>query len=219
MPPRRRRARRAARQAPKVLPPLIRRRSTRWLVAAVLTLAVGLLIGRLSGAGGGGDGNSTPAPTPLATSPAASATSTVAPAPSLAFTLPPIHPDPASLERASIVHIVDGDTIDVELNGKTERVRYYGIDTPERGQRCFSEATDRNAALAGQTVLLLPDARERDRYDRLLRYVFSANGDSIDERLIAEGYAHAWTQDGVYRDTLVTLEDQTHAAAIGCLWK
>lgn len=205
---RRRRARRAS-PAPAVLPPFIRRRSTLWLLAAAATLGVGLLLGRLSGAGGG-DGEATPAP---------ASTIAVAPSPTLALTLPAIEPDASQLERAGVAHIVDGDTIDVVLDGTTERVRYYGIDTPERGDRCFEESTDRNEALAGETVLLLPDARDRDSFGRLLRYVFTEGGESIDARLIAEGLAHAWTEDGTYRDALAALEAQARATDIGCLWE
>lgn len=145
-------------------------------------------------------------------------TEVLSPIPTAGVALPPISPDPALFEPATVVHVVDGDTIDVDLNGVRERVRYYGIDTPERGQHCFKEATARNTELIDGTVLLLPDARERDRYGRLLRYVFDGAGRSVDELLIAEGFAHAWQQDGAYRDMLVLLEGDAHAQEVGCLW-
>jgi micrococcal nuclease len=132
--------------------------------------------------------------------------------------VPDLEPEADLLQRAEVVDIVDGDTIDVRIDGQEERVRYYGIDTPERGDDCFSEASDRSEALAGETVLLLPDARDRDRFGRLLRYVFDARGRSIDALLIAEGLAHAWREDGAYRDTLIALEGEASAAAVGCLW-
>jgi len=213
MPPRRRRARRAQ----PVLPPFVRRRSTLWLLAATATLGIGLLLGRLSGAGGGDGDEATPAPATRVSS--SSPTQTPAPTPTLALALPEIEPDASQLERARVVDVIDGDTIDVVLDGATERVRYYGIDTPERGGRCFGESTDRNEALAGESVLLLPDARDRDSFGRLLRYVFSEDGDSIDARLIAEGLALAWTEDGAYRDALVALEADARAADAGCLWE
>jgi micrococcal nuclease len=117
-----------------------------------------------------------------------------------------------------VIDVIDGDTIDVELNGREERVRYYGIDTPERGDDCFSEARRRNQELVGDAVLLLPDARERDRSGRLLRYVFDASGNSIDGQLIAEGLAYAWRDDGSHRDLLIGAEDGARAARAGCLW-
>jgi micrococcal nuclease len=123
------------------------------------------------------------------------------------------------LRKVEVVKVVDGDTIDVKLDGKTQRIRYYGVDTPERGDRCFREATDRNEHLIGSTVLLLPDARNQDRYERLLRYIFLPDGTSVDATLVAEGFGHAWRQDGRYKSDIVTLEDQARTADRGCLWK
>jgi micrococcal nuclease len=214
---RRRRVRRPPPAASRGLPPFLRRRSNKWLVAALAVLAVGLLLGQCFPGSGSDDANDA-TPTVAAT---AVARATGEPArtgtPSLA--LPDIAPDPALLDRAQVVEIIDGDTIDVELDGETERVRYYGSDTPERGEPCFGEATARNESLAGETVLLLPDARERDPFGRLLRYVFAEDGSSIDARMIAEGYAHAWTEDGAYREQLIALEAQAEASGVGCLWE
>jgi endonuclease YncB( thermonuclease family) len=124
-----------------------------------------------------------------------------------------------SLERATVEDIIDGDTIDVRLRGQTVRVRYFGVDTPERGQRCYREATDRNELLLeGNTVLLLPDARTEDRFGRLLRYVFLEDGTSIDATLVAEGFGRAWRDDGRYRDEIVRLEQEAESAGRGCLW-
>jgi endonuclease YncB( thermonuclease family) len=122
------------------------------------------------------------------------------------------------LQRAEVEEVIDGDTIDVRLNGRTVRVRYYGVDTPERGDRCFREATDRNETLIGGTVLLLPDVRLEDSNGRLLRYIFLSDGTSVDATLIAEGFALAWRDDGRYRDQLISLERQAQAAGRGCLW-
>lgn len=144
--------------------------------------------------------------------------SEVQPTPTLAVTLPELRRDGVSLRRAAVERVIDGDTIEVLLDGQLETIRYYGIDTPERGDACFNEATERNAALAGDAVLLLPDARERGPFDRLLRYVFDEDGDSIDARLIAEGLAEAWRDDGTFRDELVALEEEVQALAVGCLW-
>ena len=142
------------------------------------------------------------------------------PTPTLAVALPDLQPPPdtASFQRADVLRVIDGDTILVRLDGVAERVRYYGIDTPERGERCFAEATERNEALVGDTVLLLPDARERDAFDRLLRYVFTEAGVSVAARLIAEGLSTAWPEDGAYRDELVAFEQEVRALGVGCLW-
>ena len=126
----------------------------------------------------------------------------------------------AGLERAEVAAIVDGDTITAKLeDGRTLPIRYFGIDTPERGDRCFREATDRNEMLIGDTVLLLTDERLEDSFGRLLRYIFLENGTSVDATLVAEGFALAWTADGYYRDQIVALEAQARAAGRGCLWE
>ena len=192
----------------------LRRRSTPWLVGAIALFALAALLANL--AGGGDDdaeptATSTPGPVASATAPAPTSTPLVAP--------PNLQPDPARLEQAEVLHIIDGDTIDVRIAGREERVRYYGVDTTERGEDCFGEATDRNEALAGGTVLLLPDARDRDRFGRLLRYVFTQDGESIEAALIAAGLGYAWREDGAYRDTLIALEGRTELAGVGCLWE
>lgn len=94
-------------------------------------------------------------------------------------------------EFATVTYVVDGDTIEVNLNGSIRRVRYIGMNTPESNEPCGSEATAANAALvSGQTVRMVKDVSETDRYDRLLRYVYV--GDTfVNGALVAGGWAHA----------------------------
>ena len=203
MPSRRRRSRRAKHKAPAAGRSFLRRRSTKWLAAAIITLTVGIILGVVGDQLNSDDSDADLAPTPT-----------------LAVPLPDLQPPPeADLQRAELVQVVDGDTIEVRIDGRVERVRYFGVDTPERGQRCFDEASERNEALVGDAVMLLPDTRQRDRFDRLLRYVFDEDGSSIEARLIAEGLGVAWREDGAYRDELVALEDEVRAAGAGCLWQ
>jgi len=125
----------------------------------------------------------------------------------------------SDLQTADVERVIDGDTIDVTIDGTLWRVRYFGVDTPERGDRCFREATDRNTQLIGEEVLLLPDQRDEDEFGRLLRYVFTADGTSVDATLVAEGFGYAWTRDGRYKEAIISLEDDAEAAGRGCLWK
>lgn len=99
---------------------------------------------------------------------------------------------PAALgEIAVVTNIVDGDTIDVEMDGETYRVRYIGIDTPEMDQACGAEAKQANAALvAGQTVRMVKDVSETDRFGRLLRYVY-VDDIFVNGALVAGGWAIA----------------------------
>jgi endonuclease YncB( thermonuclease family) len=75
-----------------------------------------------------------------------------------------------------VTHVVDGDTIDL---GNGERVRLVGIDTPEVGQCGYDEATAKMERLVlGKRVRLFESDEDRDRYDRLLRYVEVAGKDA-----------------------------------------
>ncbi|MEX2294213.1 MAG: thermonuclease family protein [Acidimicrobiales bacterium] len=101
---------------------------------------------------------------------------------------------------AVVIHPVDGDTIEVRVGGQTERVRLIGIDTPEsvardRPVECFGiEAKVRMAELlpAGTKVRLERDIEARDRYGRLLAYVFrEVDGTNINLHLVQEGFAES----------------------------
>jgi micrococcal nuclease len=100
-------------------------------------------------------------------------------------------PEGAEVEKGWVEHIVDGDTIDVIISGKTYRVRYIGINAPEYDAPGGSEATQRNTELTeGKDAMLVKDVSETDRYGRLLRYVFVDNV-FINEALVFEGHADA----------------------------
>jgi micrococcal nuclease len=97
---------------------------------------------------------------------------------------------------ASVVRVIDGDTIDVQLGDTVERVRYIGIDTPEpyagTAPECFAqEASAANRALVAERVVtLVRDQEDRDDYNRLLRYVYV--GDTfVNWELARTGYATA----------------------------
>ncbi len=89
------------------------------------------------------------------------------------------------------VSVIDGDTIRATIDGVSERIRYYSIDAPEPDEQGGSEARARNTELTAQGVVLRRglDGRDRDSYGRLLRRVFTPNGDWIEEMLVKEGYA------------------------------
>ncbi len=107
-----------------------------------------------------------------------------------------------------VKHVVDGDTIDVGMDGKTERVRLIGIDTPEtvdprKSVQCFGrEASNKTKEmLSGKQVRLEADSTQdnRDKYGRLLRYVFLEDGTNYNQWLITQGYAHEYTYDTPYK--------------------
>jgi micrococcal nuclease len=112
--------------------------------------------------------------------------------------------EPARGFTGPVVRLVDGDTIHVTIDGRTEKVRYIGINCPElhhprRGEEPGGrEATEINRALVGgKSVRLEPDVQLRDRYGRLLAYVWvrQANGAEImvNAELVRRGYAQVMT--------------------------
>lgn len=123
-----------------------------------------------------------------------------------------LHEEPPGYEEAVVTRVVDGDTIEVEVTARVEgpgageaavgdshAVRLLGIDTPESVSprepvECFGrEASQATAALLqGATVKLVRDVEERDGFDRLLRYVY-LGAELANARLVANGYAHAYT--------------------------
>jgi micrococcal nuclease len=169
-------------------------------------------------------GCAAPATAPIALATSAAATAAPTEAAATATACSPLAEgvpcaDANSAVAAHVIRIVDGDTLHVELDGRDETIRLYGIDAPEVGQPCAAEATARLRALAGGEVLLRPDARDRDRHRRLLRYVYAHSGPSIDAALVREGLAHAWRTDGALRFEIIAMEDAARAARRGCLWR
>lgn len=97
--------------------------------------------------------------------------------------------------------IIDGDTIQVNMNGVIEKVRLIGVDTPEthdprKPVQCFGQAASEfTKSLIGDNHVRLevdPLDTNRDRYDRLLRYVYLPDGRLVNRELIANGYGFAY---------------------------
>lgn len=101
---------------------------------------------------------------------------------------------------ATVVRVVDGDTIRVLIGGLEEPVRYIGIDTPEirhptLGVEPFGpEAAAYHEGLVhGRFLCLERDVSDRDRYGRLLRYAWLEDGTMVNERLVEAGMARVAT--------------------------
>jgi micrococcal nuclease len=108
----------------------------------------------------------------------------------------------AGSERtARVLRVVDGDTILVASGGRQERVRYIGVDTPETVKphtpvQCFgkSASAENHRLVDGQEVRLVGDAEARDRYGRLLAYVYRvSDGLFVNAALVDGGYATVLT--------------------------
>ncbi|MCX6019807.1 MAG: thermonuclease family protein [Chloroflexi bacterium] len=135
-------------------------------------------------------------------------------------------PATAQTEAAIVTRIVDGDTIEVSVGGVPLTIRYIGIDTPESKKpntpvQCYAiEATEVNRALVlGQAVTLERDKTNYDRYGRLLRYVYLADGRMVNEELVRTGAAFAkrYKPDTKYATRFEALQATAKMAPAG-LW-
>lgn len=132
-------------------------------------------------------------------------------------------PSPSEIQ-AQVIRVIDGDTIEVNIDGQIYKLRYIGIDTPEtvhptRGEEpCGKEASDKNRELVeGKVVRLEKDISETDKYGRLLRYVYV--GDIfINAELVKLGYAQVATYppDVKYQDLFLQLQREAREAGRGC---
>jgi micrococcal nuclease len=129
---------------------------------------------------------------------------------------------------ATVTRVVDGDTVRVSIAGRPDTVRYIGVDTPETHRpgtpvQCFGPAaTERNRRLvAGRAVLLRTDAEPRDRYGRLLAYVYRrGDGLFVNGALVREGFAAILTipPNLAHADELRRLERRARLGGQG-LWR
>jgi micrococcal nuclease len=97
--------------------------------------------------------------------------------------------------------VIDGDTLVVLGNGKTEKVRLIGIDTPEtvhplKPVEYFGKEASRftKHMAEGKMVRLEYDWQKRDRYERLLVYVYLRDGTFLNAEIIRQGYGFAYTK-------------------------
>lgn len=132
-------------------------------------------------------------------------------------------------EYFTVTKVVDGDTIEVDIEGKKEKIRIIGINSPEtvdprRKVECFGKEASGKAKelLSGQSVRLEsdPSQAERDKYDRLLRYVFLSNGMDFGKIMILQGYAYEYTYDLPYKyqKEYKEAQQQAQTSNIG-LWR
>jgi micrococcal nuclease len=131
--------------------------------------------------------------------------------------------------EATVVRVVDGDTIVVAYGGQEYSVRYIGMDSPETVdpnttvQWMGPQATAANAALVeGKTVILEKDVSEVDQYDRLLRYVWLTDGAAwtlVNLELVRQGvaFAKSYPPDVKYDAIYAQAEDVAQSQAVG-LW-
>jgi micrococcal nuclease len=122
-------------------------------------------------------------------------------------------------ETALVLGIVDGDTINVQLNGKILAVRYIGVDAPETGKEYYGQAAQTNQNLVySKTVTLISDSTDKDNNGVLLRYVIVDNI-FVNYEIIKQGYAHAVSvsPDVSCSSVFASAESQAQSANAG-IW-
>ena len=128
-----------------------------------------------------------------------------------------------------VIHVMDGDTFQVQIGTKPATVRLLGIDTPEtvdprKPVQCFGkEASDETKSLVtGRTIQLKlnPHRETRDKYGRYLAYAYRDDGLFVNEFLLNGGYAREYTFGSAYSFQKEFRDDQTAAQKDGKgLWK
>lgn len=116
-----------------------------------------------------------------------------------------------------ISKVVDGDTVKLDT-GKS--VRLIGINAPESGQACSSEATNKlKEFVLGKEVILEKDVEDKDQYDRLLRYIH-VDGTFVNLEMVRLGLAHKFDygSNTKYSSQFEQAEDEAKQNQ-GCLWK
>jgi len=126
-----------------------------------------------------------------------------------------------------VVKVIDGDTILVRNDGKNESVRLIGIDTPEvetpyTKEECFGvQASERlTTLLQDRKVVLKSDEAlpNKDKYDRLLRYLFLPDGSFVNALLVEEGYALVYRFEPFeFKDLFISFETDVKESRLG-LW-
>jgi len=142
---------------------------------------------------------------------------------------PPVPDNPETLSRnATMIEVIDGDTIDVSIGGHRERVRLIGIDTPETKKpntavQCYGpEASTFTKTLLPTDVALHleRDVVARDDYGRMLAYVYlAADGQFVNLAIIRNGYARPLTiaPNSAHADEFVAAARVAEAGNVG-LW-
>lgn len=130
-------------------------------------------------------------------------------------------------DLATIVKVVDGDTVVVKIQNKIETLRLIGVDTPEtvhptKGVECFGPQASGFTKMflePGLMVKLLRDIEPRDRYQRLLVYLFLPDGKFFNQMLVEQGFARTLNiePNSAFSEQLASHESSARNRRVG-LW-
>jgi len=107
------------------------------------------------------------------------------------------------LEEAFVIRVIDGDTIETDLGD----IRLLGINTPEKSDYLYQEAKDYLRKIENKTIYVLRDNMDKDKYDRLLRYVFYENN-MLNLELLENGLAVRYMDNDLkYQEKIIRAEE------------
>ena len=160
---------------------------------------------------------------------------------SFVFILTPLSPPLNAQQKTTVTRIIDGDTIQALYGGVEKRIRLIGIDTPESrvNRKAKKDANMSEHDLKtiiemgkkakayvdglvkrGDLITIEFDVQERDKYGRLLGYVYLSNGKMLNEEIVKSGYANVMTipPNIKYKDRLLEAYQEAEEDKRG-LWK
>ncbi len=133
-----------------------------------------------------------------------------------------------TLDKYLVIKVVDGDTYKINYEGKEQKVRLIGVDTPEsvhpdkeKNTKYGKQASNYvKQLIENQYITLEFDVSKTDKYGRLLAYVYLEDGEMLNEKLIKEGYAQVATYppNVKYVDTFKSLQEEARKNKVG-FWK
>lgn len=136
--------------------------------------------------------------------------------------------DVSKFKEYKLESVIDGDTIRIDYDGKSEKVRFLLVDTPETNHETLGEQPfgpeakefTKNLLEGEDTVYLEFDVSSRDKYQRLLAYIYTKDGVSIQEELLRNGYArvaYIYDPNTKHVDWFKDVQENAQKQAVG-IW-
>ena len=121
-------------------------------------------------------------------------------------------------ENAILLRVIDGDTIEVNFGGNKETIRLLGINAPEKKMPFSNESKAFLQQFINQSIILLRDFEDIDKYKRKLRYIFYENR-LLNREILEQGFANSYYTAGIeYEQELLNAETQARNSELG-IWQ
>jgi len=125
---------------------------------------------------------------------------------------------PYEKEDAVLLRVIDGDTIEAQAGAETLKIRLLGINTPEKNMPYANEAKNFLMQFENQTIQILRDWEDEDKYYRKLRYVFYDNR-FLNLEILENGFANSYYESGLFYETQILRAEQQARNFEAGIWK